>query len=907
MDYEFNGRKIELYVSTILCVIADTLLTICGATGGWPKRVFWIFWIQMAIIIITLLIRKIPTFVQGLIYGLCMASTVFFSGLYLKDYYLEMILLAGIVVLISFYHDAKLVLIETALTSIIILIHHFGYHIVPISKMLGYSGFLLAVFIQIGIGISLYFNIIRDNGVRKGLAETALMAEKAEHAKSDFLANMSHEIRTPMNAIIGMCELVLRENNLSTNVREYCSQIQNSGRSLLAIINDILDFSKIESGKMELIEEEFNLASTLNDVVNMTLARMGDKNLEFIVHVEPTIPRLLIGDEIRIRQIMINLMTNAVKYTNEGMIKLSITCTPREYGVNLNVSVKDTGVGISKKNLNKLFNSFQQVDTKKNRSVEGTGLGLVISKRLITKMGGFISVYSTYGEGSEFKFVIPLTVKETEPLIHIDNSDQILAACFIDTNKFEHKAVRLEYNDFLQMIGHSIKVNHCIFKEFDKLRKRLDEGGITHCFVGTKEYLEHSEYFNRIADSIEVVILQNRRGGIVVPPNMRTIYKPIYELSLASVFNNETLIVDLMEEKMSSNSFIAPEARVLLVDDNIVNLQVAVGLMQPYKMQVLTVTSGQDAIKILKSKDFDLVLMDHMMPELDGVETTHLLRSEVEEYYQKLPIIALTANAISGAREMYLANGFNGFITKPIELSALDRVLKQNLPEHKIKKPIAEELAQKENKEIVTSLESQKYIDTGIGLSYIGNNVVTYLSILGTYVNKGKEKFNRIGELFENEDWKNYVIEVHALKSSSLSVGAKSLSEEARKLEISGKAGDTLYIKEHHEDMMNLYEIVLKYGEEILSFNTSAKEVTVSKEKVVFEKEQLNEIISRIREALENFDGDEVIEIAKEAEGGFYQEENIGERIMEIGKTAADFDYDKADELLQALIEQCLP
>lgn len=242
-------------------------------------------------------------------------------------------------------------------------------------------------------------------------------AERANKSKGDFLANMSHEIRTPLNAIIGMCELVLREDDISESVQENCYNIQSSGRSLLSIINDILDFSKIESGKLEIIEAEFNIASMVNDVINMTMTRKGNKKIDVMVHLDPDIPNLLIGDEVRIRQVMVNLMTNAVKFTQKGTVTLRISQTRQEYGINLKVEVEDTGMGISEQNLEKLFSSFQQVDTRKNRSIEGTGLGLAISKRLISNMGGFINVTSTYGKGSKFYFVLPLRVKDDAPVI----------------------------------------------------------------------------------------------------------------------------------------------------------------------------------------------------------------------------------------------------------------------------------------------------------------------------------------------------------------------------------------------------------------------------------------------------------------------------------------------------------
>lgn len=822
-DKKIFIRKLEIYITILLCMLSDIFLTIYGMQYSWPDNVLRLFWINMGIIVVTVFIPQISDRAQGMIYSLMLSGTIFTSGLYFRNYYLEIILLLGGIVLVSFYHDKLLVLFETILTVIIVLVHHFGFGAIMFARLAGgVLGFAFAAFILIGTGISLFVDILRDDKVRDALSNAVEKAERAEHAKSDFLANMSHEIRTPMNAIIGMTELTLREKDLSETVKEYCGQIQSSGRSLLSLINDILDFSKIESGMMELVEDEFDLSSTLNDVVNMTMARMGEKQLEFIANVDPNIPKTLIGDEVRIRQILINLLTNAVKYTNEGAIVLTVTRTVREYGINLSFSVKDSGIGISKKNLEKLFNSFQQVDTKKNRSVEGTGLGLVITKRLITKMGGFVTVNSTYGEGSEFKVVIPLKVKDSKPFLSVENAEKINAATYIDIKKFPNAASKIAYKEFLERIGESLQVKNLVFRDLENLKKRVAAGNLTHCFVGKEEYLQNVDYFDEIANKLQVVIIQNRYDAIPVPSNMRCIYKPIYELPVCSIFNNSNSIIDLMDDKLSNNTFTAPTARILLVDDNSVNLQVAVGLMQPYNMQVMTVTNAKSAIKMLDSKDIDLVLMDHMMPEMDGVEATQYIRSLADEYYKKLPIIALTANAVSGAREMYISNGFDGFLTKPIELSALDRTLKHHLPAEKIEKPRFNEKDDKPE-EIITTPEIDAHIDTQLGMSYTGYNINTYYSILKTYVVNGKKKAIQISDLFKNEDWGNYTIEVHALKSSSLTIGAQELSEKAKALELSGKSNDFEYIKKNHQEAMELYELVIALGNQILATNLASE------------------------------------------------------------------------------------
>ncbi|MBR4096329.1 MAG: response regulator, partial [Oscillospiraceae bacterium] len=632
--------------------------------------------------------------------------------------------------------------------------------------------------------------------------------ESASSAKSDFLANMSHEIRTPMNAIIGMCELILREQDVSESVRDNCFNIQSSSRSLLSIINDILDFSKIESGKMELIEAEFNIASMLNDVINMTMTRKGQKKIEVMVHADPDIPCGLIGDEVRIRQIMINLMTNAIKFTDEGAVTLNVSFSRQDYGVNLRIAVEDSGIGITEENLEKLFDSFQQVDTKKNRTIEGTGLGLAISKRLVTKMGGFINVSSVYGEGSVFSFVIPLKVSDNKPFISVNNPEKLNAAVYIDFSKFKLVSIERQYMSLMNEMSHQLQVKMQHTHDFDTLKKMIDTNRITHCFIGKEEYIAHKDYFIDVAKRVNVTIVQDMLNSVQVPTEIKCVFKPFYTMSAAAALNNESITTNLSERRGSTTSFSAPKARVLIVDDNLINLKVAVGLMRPYNMQLMTVDSGKAAIAMLRSQDFDIVFMDHMMPEMDGVEATKLIREMEGDYFKKLPIIALTANAVNGVREMFIESGLNDFIAKPIELSALDRVLKTWLPHEYIMAPISTNYGKNDRRK---NNRKKEYSDSGLisvskGMGYTGGVEDAYYEILEVYVRKGAEKRIQINSYMEAEDWKNYIIEVHALKSTSLSIGAVELSELAKKLELAGKAGDYDTITKENDALSELYE-----------------------------------------------------------------------------------------------------
>lgn len=397
------------------------------------------------------------------------------------------------------------------------------------------------------------------------IAQAKLMRElkeKAEHAvavKSAFLANMSHEIRTPMNAILGMAEMAL-QGQLGEEEKDCIEQIQIASEGLLTIINDILDFSKMESGKMKIVESEYEILNTIKDVENLVQGKVKDKGLALVTKVSPNIPRILYGDEIRIKQVLINLVNNAVKFTNEGSVSIDVDCEGTQENTLLKISIRDTGIGIKEEDMERIFNSFEQSDTFRNRKKEGSGLGLTISKQLLQLMGGNIHVESVYQEGSCFSFEVP--------------------------------------------------------------QKIID---VTPC-------------------------------GAYEGPGHKRIRKQEY------------------------SKFKAPDARVLIVDDNFVNLKVAAGLMRPFGMQIDMAKSGAEALDKVREKEYHLIFMDHMMPEMDGIETTRKIREMEGGYYKEVPIIALTANAVSGIREMFLEEGMNDFIAKPINMKELSDKILEWLP-----------------------------------------------------------------------------------------------------------------------------------------------------------------------------------------------------------------------------------
>ena len=571
---------------------------------------------------------------------------------------------------------------------------------------------LLSLLVAAGLSMITVRPFVRAQG--ELLAEK-VRAESANHAKSDFLANMSHEIRTPINAVLGMNEMILREDRRAQelaksdsaevmetlkNIGVYANDVKNAGHNLLAIINDILDFSKIEAGKMDITEAPYQLSSLLNDLNNMILFKAQDKRLDFKIDVDRTLPDDLYGDEVRVRQILTNILGNAVKYTEKGSVRLTLRGEEQGDGtILLKAEVCDTGIGIRPEDKEKLFTKFQRLEMERNSTVEGTGLGLVITQRLLDMMGGTISVESEYGKGSVFTVTIP------------------------------------------QRIVSNVSVGN--FQE--RFETNMQKGGA---------------------------------------------YK---------------------------ESFRAPSAKVLVVDDTRINLAVVSNLLKSTLMHIETSLSGAEAVKKAEDTEYDLILMDQRMPEMDGTEALHKIRETSGGKNVKTPVICLTADAVIGAKERYLSEGFSDYLTKPIDSFALEKMLRKYLPESKIElvkediKPEETSVEKKED-EISDSFNVLRAagVDPSEGLQYTNNDESFYRSLLNEYAVSYPEKSEKIKGSFSAENWKEYGVYVHALKSTSKTIGAMELSELAAKLEEAAGKSDSDTIKSKNDLMMKRYEAVAR-------------------------------------------------------------------------------------------------
>ena len=593
-------------------------------------------------------------------------------------------------------------------------------------------------------------------------------AEEANKAKDDFLSSMSHDIRTPMNSILSMNEMILRESK-DENILEYSGHILSSGKTLLGLINDILDFTKIEAGKMEIVPIEYEISSVLNDLVNIAKSMTEEKGLLLELNIDSDLPNYLRGDEIRIKQAVTNLITNAVKYTQEGSVTIGLGFAKipnKEKSVLLNFSVKDTGIGIKEEEINKIFEAFERLDKKKNQGVEGTGLGITITQRLLNLMGSTLEVESEYGKGSTFSFTLKQEVLKWDAV-----------------------------GDFEAAFRKSI--------------------------------VERSKY----------------------------------------------------REK-----FTAPEANVMVVDDTPVNLTVFKNLLKHTKLQIDEAISADQCIELSSKKKYDMIFLDHMMPHKDGIEALKELKSLKDNPNIETPIVCLTANAIAGMREVYISAGFDDYLAKPIDPTALEDMIIKYLPKDKIQ-PVSEtEDTVRKADEIPMALYELEGLNVFIGIKHCGDKAA-YIETLRTYKDSAEQTVADVEKYWEKRDILNLTTMVHGIKSSSRVIGASELADLAEKLEKAGRVGDEETLFDGLGDLMLLYRdltnrIVLPDEKPVFEDG-----------KTIYDRNQLKNIYVSLKSHLDNGHYKEVESIGEILKNASVPEDEK-ERVENIVQVISAYDYD---------------
>ncbi len=689
-------------------------------------------------------------------------------------------------VIISLYQKMELNIFMLISTEIYYLYSLLSDHMQNVSGEKDINGCITDMTIIL-IGSAMLLIVIAWNKqLQLRLKQNAVEAEAAANSESAFLANISHEIRTPLNAILGMNELVLRESK-QPYIKEYAMYIKNSGKTLLTIISDILDLSKIESGKVDIIIERYSLSSLVGDIERSIQKRVMEKNLTLNVYVDPELHENLLGDEVRIKQIIMNLLTNAVKYTEKGSIDLRITGTVHEKNQDLVIEVADTGIGMHAEDLGKLFTKFERFDLKRNRSVEGTGLGLPITKNLLDAMGGTITVQSVYGEGSTFTAVIAQ---------EIANEEQV------------------------------------------------------------------GDY--------------------------RAKYKK-----------------QILSETSYHETFHAENARILVVDDNEVNLKIVEGLARNTGIQIDATTSAKQGISMIRKQEYQLLMIDHMMPEMDGLIMLQKIRGMDGGRYKQIPAIAITANAFSDAKQMYLDAGFNGYLSKPINPERFERILMENLPSEYITVCDKTDTEDQKLDAPATRIDIPG-IDVESGLSYIGNSEELYINLLQTYLEGSEERIQKLDASRKNRDLHTYEIAIHGLKGVSASIGADDMAQAAARLENACQHKETAWteIDREHADTICRYRDLLRQIKKWLANIESDGTIELTK---VTDITEVLTILDRMKQAVYEYREEsacvdlkklyhiKVPAIQKELEAGYF---GILDRLYTY---ISDYDMDKAYDVIEKL------
>lgn len=648
---------------------------------------------------------------------------------------------------------------------------YFAGHVEPVNDK---NGILLGYIILI-------FDITQNKRLMMESIEMRQKAEAANRAKSEFMAAMSHEMRTPMNVIVGFAELI-KEESLGRKVYQYACDIKNASGRLLNIFNDIWDISTAEAGKMELEKKAYSTSKLLQDVVEKTEVAAKEKGLRFEQNISGDLPVGLCGDEGRIRQVVCNVLDNAVKFTNKGSISMTVEAgNISEDRITIKFVIKDTGIGIEEENLKKIFHNFEQVDSSESRSVEGMGLGLSVAKNLVALMGGSLNVDSIFGKGSTFTISIPQEITDSRKISEV-----------------------------------------------------------------SKEALG-------LANEIHM--------------------------------------------------FSAPEGLILVVDDNLINRKIAKGMLKNYDCQVDEAESGFEAIELVKAKKYDIIFMDHMMPEMDGIETTKIIRTECGPNGREASIVALTANAISGIKETFLNNGFQDFIAKPMDRIPLHKVLSKWIPDHKKQESTVQIIVDDVDLEAIEGIFI-KGIDMKKVLEHHAGNLSDYVNILNLFYIDGLRKKEYLQTLKEAGDYENYRIEIHALKGAAGNIGAQELSGQAEFLEMAAAKGNEAFIESKHDVFMENYHNLLQEIKLVLDKRKKKGMRNNGNEaKGPLTKEEVAGLVEDALDALEHFKSKE----CKEKLEWLLNHEldaKLRQALIEIQYKLQLYEDDDAEELLQELIQK---
>ncbi len=887
------------------------------------------------------------SFYENLCVGLLMVG-FFFFGVHSTTLFDTPAVACLLILIFSMFNKKRLLIMTAALYILELLYHFFILHTIgPYTGTQNLIRLGLGAMVISGAIIIARYRINRRVESRKIYDSTLLQLETAGRQNAEFLSNVSHELRTPINMVLGLSEVIL-EKDISPEVCTDMQSIQLAGKRLSNQINNMLDYTEIVEGTLTPSKEPYMITSILNDIITMTAMQNSKHRLEMVFDLEPKTPSVLIGDAEKISHVLKILLENSIKFTEEGGINICIGYRQESYGINLIIDIHDTGIGMTDSQLMQMCDDFYQADSGSSRLAGGLGLGLPIARGLLHAMGGFIHFDSKSHQELHTHITIPQEVKDYTPAMVLSHPEQLRVACYFRTEKYMSDEIRRYYDNMILHMVEGLGIEGYQAHNFEGLLKLLKNHVLTHVFIAQAEYEENRSYYEELATTLRVVVIAERDYTMANDSRLLVIRKPFFALSVVNLLNGDTIKNGFGEAQAAGRKpFFCKGVRVLAVDDEEMNLVVAKGVLGSYGIQVDTCLSGKEAIERCSGNSYDIVFLDHMMPGFDGVETLKRIREINNGMYQERPVIALTANTISGAREMFRNEGFTEFIPKPIERAVLERVLRKVLPKQYLqygtqpaktekrsetaesKKNVAEEYRPNEihtgntalNQGGKTFTESVKTtqdspnevfadptnpkpdssdhaysqsaepkpdfsddaypepaeakpdfsddaypepaepkpdfsddaypepaepdssdeifseirhseeflpeepvlaegtslsflpltrigINVQLGLDYCCGEEDFYMEMLQMFYSQAAEKKAELIDLFEASNWNDYTVKVHALKSTSMTIGAEQLAEQAKLLEQAGKKGNIGYIQHDHPNLIRMYDKV---------------------------------------------------------------------------------------------------